>query len=303
MYHNPVLLSECIDGLNINPDGIYVDATAGGAGHSSKILERLSEQGRLICMDQDPDAIQIIKERIGSDPRVTVVHDNFAHIAEALSDLGIDRVDGHCEEYRKKSGQRLIVSYSESRAKKNAHNREKGVARLQKAYAKGTLTKDKVHKRGYNKFLDISKEVTVSINYDKVKEDALWDGLKGYITNTDLDSVEVIKQYHGLWVVERAFRIGKSSLEMRPIFHFTPKRIEAHICICFVAYKVYKELERTIRELGIGMSVDKALFYARTITTLKIRLPNGELYTETLYNTPQQMALRPLIEDCSHAPA
>ena len=217
--------------------------------------------------------------------------------------LGIDRVDGHCEEYRKKSGQRLIVSYSESRAKKNAHNREKGVARLQKAYAKGTLTKDKVNKRGYNKFLDISKEVTVSINYDKVKEDALWDGLKGYITNTDLDPVEVIKQYHGLWVVERAFRIGKSSLEMRPIFHFTPKRIEAHICICFVAYKVYKELERTIRELGIGMSADKALFYARTITTLKIRLPNGELYTETLYNTPQQMALRPLIEDCSHAPA
>ena len=60
----------------------------------AKILERLSEQGRLICMDQDPDAIQIIKERIGSDPRVTVVHDNFAHIAEALSDLGIDRVDG-----------------------------------------------------------------------------------------------------------------------------------------------------------------------------------------------------------------
>ena len=217
--------------------------------------------------------------------------------------LGIDRVDGHCEEYRKKSGQRLIVSYSESRAKKNAHNREKGVARLQKAYAKGTLTKDKVNKRGYNKFLDISKEVTVSINYDKVKEDALWDGLKGYITNTDLDPVEVIKQYHGLWVVERAFRIGKSSLEMRPIFHFTPKRIEAHICICFVAYKVYKELGRTIRELGIGMSADKALFYARTITTLKIRLPNGELYTETLYNTPQQMALRPLIEDCSHAPA
>ena len=92
--HIPVLLQETLDSLQIDPDGIYVDATAGGAGHSSKILERLSEQGRLICMDQDPDAIQIIKERIGSDPRVTVVHDNFAHIADALSDLGIDRVDG-----------------------------------------------------------------------------------------------------------------------------------------------------------------------------------------------------------------
>lgn len=92
--HIPVLLQETIDSLQIDPDGIYVDATAGGAGHSSKILEQLSEKGRLICMDQDPDAIQIIKTRIGSDPRVTVVHDNFAHIAEALSELGIDGVDG-----------------------------------------------------------------------------------------------------------------------------------------------------------------------------------------------------------------
>ena len=92
--HIPVLLQETLDSLQIKPDGIYVDATAGGAGHSSKILEQLSEQGRLICMDQDPDAIQIIKERIGADPRVTVVHDNFAHIAEALSELGVDGVDG-----------------------------------------------------------------------------------------------------------------------------------------------------------------------------------------------------------------
>lgn len=210
--------------------------------------------------------------------------------------LGIDREDGHCEEYAKRAGQRLIVSYSEARAKKNAHNREKGVARLQKAYAKGTLTKDKVNKRGYNKFLDIDKDITVSINYDKIKEDARWDGLKGYITNTNLDAKEVIKQYHGLWVVERAFRIGKSSLEMRPMFHFTPKRIEAHICICFVAYKVYKELERTIRELGIGLSVDKVLYYAKTIPTIRFRLPNGESYTERLYTLPQQKRIKPLIE-------
>ena len=210
--------------------------------------------------------------------------------------LGIDWTDGRCEEHERRAGQRLIVSYSDARAKKNAHNREKGVERLKKAYAKGTLTKDKVNKRGYNKFLDISKDVTVSINYEKIEEDARWDGLKGYITNTGLDAKEVIKQYHGLWVVERAFRIGKSYLEMRPMFHFTPKRIDAHICICFVAYKVYKELERTLRLMKIDMSVDKVLFIAKTITTLKIRLPNGELYTKTLYNTPQQEKLRPLIE-------
>lgn len=211
--------------------------------------------------------------------------------------LGIDWTDGRCEEHERRAGQRLIVSYSDARAKKNARNREKGVERLKKAYAKGTLTKDKVNKRGYNKFLDISKDITVSINYDKIEEDARWDGLKGYITNTDLDAKEVIKQYHGLWVVERAFRIGKSNLEMRPMFHFTPKRIEAHICICFVAYKVYKELERTIRQLGIGMSVDKVLFYAKTIPTLRFRLPNGETYSERLYTMPQQEQIRTLLED------
>ncbi len=209
--------------------------------------------------------------------------------------LSVDRTDGHTEECRKSDTQRLIVSYSDTRARKNAWNRNKGVDRLRKAYAKGTLTKENVNKRGYNKFLDISKDITVSINEDKIEEDMLWDGLKGYITNTDLPMEEVISQYHGLWVVERAFRIGKGTLEMRPMFHFTEKRIEAHICICFVAYKVYKELERVIRSIGLGMSVDRALWIAKTITTIRLRLPNGETHSQTLFTTPQQEALKPLL--------
>lgn len=92
--HIPVLLSETIASLDIQPEGIYVDATAGGAGHSSEILKRLSPEGRLICMDQDPDAIHIIKERIGADPRVTVVHDNFSNIETVLADLSVDSVNG-----------------------------------------------------------------------------------------------------------------------------------------------------------------------------------------------------------------
>ena len=210
--------------------------------------------------------------------------------------LAADRTDGNIVECRRNDIQRLIVSYSDARARKNAWNRDRGVGRLRRAYAKGTLTKDNVNKRGYNKFLDISKDITVSINEEKIAEDSLWDGLKGYITNTDLPGEEVISQYHGLWVVERAFRIGKGTLEMRPMFHFTEKRIEAHICICFVAYKVYKELERVIRELGMKMSVDKVLEIAKTITTLRIRLPNGSVYTETLFTTPQQEDIRPLLE-------
>ena len=210
--------------------------------------------------------------------------------------LAVDRTDGNIAECLRDDGRRLIVSYSDARAKKNAWNRGKGVERLRKAYAKGTLTKENVNRRGYNKFLEIGKDITVSINEEKIAEDCLWDGLKGYITNTDLPGREVISQYHGLWVVERAFRIGKGTLEMRPVFHFTEKRIEAHICICFVAYKVYKELERIIRGLGMKMSVDKVLEIAKTITTLRIRLPDGSLYTETLFTTPQQEDIKPLLE-------
>ncbi len=92
--HKSVLLQETIDALNIKKDGIYVDCTCGGAGHSREILKHLGEGGRLIAIDQDPDAIEIIKERIGCHPCVTVVHDNFSNLKNILENLGIEKVDG-----------------------------------------------------------------------------------------------------------------------------------------------------------------------------------------------------------------
>lgn len=184
---------------------------------------------------------------------------------------------------------RLIVGYSSKRAAKNRHNREKGLERLEKAYKSGRITKESINKRGYNKFLTVNKDVKVEICQEKVVEDELWDGLKGYVTNTNLPAAQVIEQYHGLWTVEKAFRISKNNLEMRPIFHFTPKRIEAHICICFVALKVYKELERKIKEANIDMSVDKVLDIAKTIITIGIKAPNdNRIEYETLFLTEEQ---------------
>ncbi len=92
--HIPVLFDETISSLCIKSDGIYVDATAGGGGHSSGILEKLGERGRLICIDRDPDAIETLNERFGGDSRVTVVHDNYCNIKGVLASLSIDRVDG-----------------------------------------------------------------------------------------------------------------------------------------------------------------------------------------------------------------
>ena len=197
-------------------------------------------------------------------------------------DIGTTQAQLPMVEYDKGGGRRLLVGYTDDRAKKDAYNREKkeyagwkrliSMVRSQKAIST---------KRGYNKFLSMDGEVKVAINYDRIADDSKWDGLKGYLTNTDIPIQDVYTAYHNLWHVERAFRIAKSKIEIRPMFHFTRKRIEAHICICFVALKVYKELDRMLKVSEIKMSVDKVLALAKTITTIQIKLPlNKEVYTQ-----------------------
>lgn len=85
---------------------------------------------------------------------------------------------------------------------KDAYNQDKGIRRLEKAYKRGAFTKDNINKRGYNKFLRMEGDVSVSINYDKLEADAQWDGLKGYLTNTDIPVSDVYTAYHNLWKVE-----------------------------------------------------------------------------------------------------
>ncbi|MGG0656002.1 16S rRNA (cytosine(1402)-N(4))-methyltransferase RsmH [Rummeliibacillus pycnus] len=93
--HTTVLLKETVDGLNIRPDGIYVDCTLGGAGHSEYLVSQLSNEGRLICFDQDLTAIDNAKTRLAPYiDRVTFVHSNFRYLKEELANLGISKVDG-----------------------------------------------------------------------------------------------------------------------------------------------------------------------------------------------------------------
>ncbi len=191
--------------------------------------------------------------------------------------------------------ERIIVSYSDARARKDANNRERGIERLRKSYASGKVNKKNINQRGYNKFLVVENDVHVRIDEDKIAEDSRWDGLKSYVTNTDLPAKQVIEHYHELWGVERAFRVVKGKLETRPVFHFTERRIEAHICICFMAYKVYKEIERLLKTLGIGLSVEKVLDIAKTISTVTVKLSNGETAEQTMLITSEQRGLAPLL--------
>ena len=211
--------------------------------------------------------------------------------------LGQPKNDCQVVEYDKGNGQRLLVGYTEKRARKDSYNREKGIRRLEKAYNRGTLTKDNINKRGYNKFLKMEGDVKVSINYDKLEADAKWDGLKGYLTNTDIPEEEVYAAYHNLWHVEKAFRIAKSKIEIRPMFHFTRKRIEAHVCICFVALKVYKELERLLKLSAINMSVDKVLALAQTIVTIQLTLPQNKTTISKTMLMKRHQRIDPLFSD------
>lgn len=207
------------------------------------------------------------------------------------------KVDCRMIEYDKGNGQRLLVGYTDDRAKKDAYNREKGIRRLEKAYSRGTLTKENINKRGYNKFLKLEGDVKVSINYAKLEEDAKWDGLKGYLTNTNIPTSEVYAAYHNLWHVERAFRISKSKIEIRPMFHFTRRRIEAHVCICFVALKVYKELERLLKLSNINMTVDKVLELAQTIVTIQMTLPQNKQTISRTMLMKRHQRIAPLFSD------
>lgn len=207
--------------------------------------------------------------------------------------LSLKLSNGSCAEIPKDEKTRLIISYSTKRATKDNANRKRGLEKLECAIKTGKLSKSSINNRGYNKYLKMLGEVKIHIDYDKFNDDTKWDGLKGYITNTRLTKDEVIWQYGNLWKIEKAFRISKSDLRIRPIYHRIKRRIEAHICIAFCAYKVYKELERQLYIKQASWSPEKAIDIANTIFKVAIITPYSKTEETRLHlpNEEQRMLL------------
>jgi transposase len=174
-----------------------------------------------------------------------------------------------------KGNAKLIVQYSDNRAKKDAHNRERGLKRLEKQIRSGKLSKQNINNRGYNKYLKMEGGVAISVDKGKFERDQKWDGLKGYITNCQQSASVIIENYKNLWHIEKAFRMSKTDLRIRPIYHRIRGRIEAHICLSFVAYTIYKELERVLKEENFSLSVEKAAEITHNIYQMKITLPES----------------------------
>jgi len=170
---------------------------------------------------------------------------------------------------------KLIVQYSSKRAKKDEHNRKRGLKNLEKKIKSGKLTKQNINNRGYNKYLKMEGEIIISIDEEKFKADQKWDGLKGYVTNCNHAPSIIIENYKNLWHIEKAFRMSKTDLRIRPIYHRLRKRIEAHICLSFVAYSIYKELERVLKEEKYRLSVEKASEITHNMYQMEITLPES----------------------------
>lgn len=203
--------------------------------------------------------------------------------------------DGHTVRLKKDKQQYLVVSYSETRAAKDLHNRERGLTRLEKSLKRGRLTKANINNRGYNKYLKLTGDVSIEIDYKKFKNDQHWDGLKGYVTNTSLRSKQVIESYNNLWKIEKAFRISKTDLKIRPIYHRVRERIEAHICISFVSYVLYKDLERVL-SVNTSISIKKAIKQINRMQEIMVSLPGNRIHKIKLRNNELQQSILDAID-------
>lgn len=174
-------------------------------------------------------------------------------------------------------GKKLLVSYSIKRAAKDKYEREKGIEKLRDRLAKSSSVKSQLSNQGYKKYLQLEQsnqdtnqkddkdgntksscDISIILDEDKIKEDEVWDGLKGIITNNiHLSDEELIHQYSNLWQVEESFRITKHDLKIRPIYHWKPSRVKAHLAISFMAYTLVRHLEHRVKLQYIKLSPQK----------------------------------------------
>ncbi|MBU1784843.1 MAG: IS1634 family transposase [Candidatus Omnitrophica bacterium] len=173
------------------------------------------------------------------------------------------------------NGRRLIVNYSAKRARKDVRDRHKAVEKLRKKLLKKKNPKEYMSNYGNRKYLKVEGNVSIELNDEKIEQASRWDGLHGVVTNAEnLSKQEILKQYNHLWEVENAFRITKHDLKVRPVFHWKPRRVKAHIAIAFVAYSLVKYLEYRVRLQYRKMSPEK-------IRQCLVRVQTSVLYDDT----------------------
>jgi transposase len=139
---------------------------------------------------------------------------------------------------------RLIVSYKRARALNDKKERQTIIDKIAMRIGQKGKTERLISNRGIKKYTSTNKAAITQLDQEKIDSNAQWDGLHGVITNIkDLGAIEILGRYARLWVIEDSFRINKHTLAMRPIFHFKPERIKAHIALCYMAFATLRHLQ------------------------------------------------------------
>lgn len=158
---------------------------------------------------------------------------------------------------------RLIVSYKQKRAINDARQRETLIKKIETKLGASHSPKQLLNNHGVKKYTSISNGSTAILDKAKIQADALWDGLHGVITNiTDEDAGQIIGRYARLWIIEDSFRINKHNLKIRPIYHWKPNRIEAHIALCYMSFSVLRHLQYQVnltQKLSVNEILDELL--------------------------------------------
>jgi transposase len=310
-HSNPQIIIGLLVGLSGYPIGYDVFEGNTYEGHTlipflEKMQEKFDIKKPIVIADsgllsnnnlkilEDEGYEYIIGARLRNEPD-TIQQQIIGH---GYQDGDFYCIDKELTIEKSKRTRRLIVHYSDARARKDAYNRKKGLERLERRLKSGRLTKSNINNRGYNKYLKITGDVTINIDYQKYESDHVWDGLKGYVTNGKLSGKMIVDNYTQLWHIERAFRISKTDLRIRPIYHRLKHRIEAHICIAFTAYSVYKELERVLKEGKSTLSPQKANELTHNMYQITYNLPDSkQTKTKLLKMDEQQAELYKIIEE------
>ena len=156
---------------------------------------------------------------------------------------------------------RLVISYSRKRANKDKKDRKRLVDRIKKQMKNGKVrVSDLISNTGTKKYLKMEsqKSQEATLDENKIAREEQWDGIYGVISNDQckLSGNEVMERYRQLWQIEEAFRVNKHDLKMRPVYHWTPRRIKAHILICFMAYALVAFVRYQLHQKGVKMSFE-----------------------------------------------
>lgn len=176
-----------------------------------------------------------------------------------------------CYKVTEKGNRKIISTYSKKRAEKDKKDRDRLVKKLEKKLQTCKDAKRLINTNGYLKYTEISGKATAKINEEKILQDSRWDGLHGVITNKPVIGCEIYEEYRRLWVIEESFRINKHNLKMRPIYHFTPNRIKAHILICYMVFALIRHLQFRLTKASQNMSAFRIIDALREVEASLLR--------------------------------